>query len=230
MAFGLALFQPMAASADDKDQKDKGKGRKGNSDNRQQAAQQPQASAPVARSRGGQGRAQSVNVQQGNGGRDRARSVQNQTQNVQSVQSSRYAPSGRSSGYSIRGSNNYSNQGSYTRSNNYGGLWVDGNNHRDWSRNSVHVWGDHRYRWYDGGWLIIDGGYEPTYYSRAVSSGGSMVQQVQRQLTASGYPAGYADGIIGPATRRAIADYQRDNGMAPTGRINESLLASMRLN
>ena len=84
IAFGLALFQPMAASAKDKDQKEKGKGRQGNSDNRQQSVQQPRASAPVARSKGGQGRAQSVNVQQGNGGRDRARSVQNQTQNARS--------------------------------------------------------------------------------------------------------------------------------------------------
>ena len=229
IAFGLALFQPMAASAKDKDQKEKGKGRQGNSDNRQQSVQQPRASAPVARSKGGQGRAQSVNVQQGNGGRDRARSVQNQTQNARSVQSLRYAPSGRSSAYSNRGSNNYSNHSSYTRSNNYGGLWVHGDRHRDWNRNSVHVWGDHRYRWYDGGWLIIDGGYEPTYYSHADTSGSSIVQQVQRRLTVRGYPSGYADGVIGPATRRAIADYQRDNGLSVTGRINESLLASMGL-
>ena len=229
MAFGLALFQPMAASAEDKDQKEKGKGRKGNGDNREQAVQQRRASAPVARSRRDSVSSPSVQVQQSNAGRARVRSVQNQTQNVQSVQSSRYAPSGRSSGYSNRDSNNYSNQGSYTRSNNYGGLWVQGDRHRDWSRNNVHVWGDHRYRWYDGGWLIIDGGYEPTYYSRADYSGSSIVQQVQRRLTVRGYPSGYADGIIGPATRRAIADYQRDNGLSVTGRINESLLASMGL-
>jgi hypothetical protein len=123
-------------------------------------------------------------------------------------------------------------QRSYNRDNNYGGLWVLGDTHRDWERNRVHSWNNHHYGWYDGGWLIIDSGYRPRGYYFSDYYGYSSdwtVRQVQSSLAEQGYPLGYADGVIGPATRNAIAEYQQDYGLAVSGRINTPLLVSLGL-
>lgn len=238
IALGIALFQPMSAFADDKDKKEngqrgKGKKEKGKADNREQAAQQYRVSAPVARSRRDAVLSPNVNVQPSNAERSRARAVQNQTAFAPSSRYSgptlRTSRSSGYSGYSDRGNNTYSNQNSYTRSNNYGGLWIQGDNHRDWNRTHIHVWNNRRYGWYDGGWLNLDGGYQPRGYAYSDYSGGSSVRQVQRRLSEKGYRLGYADGVIGPATRSAIAEYQQDNRLAVTGRINNSLLSSLGL-
>jgi hypothetical protein len=110
-----------------------------------------------------------------------------------------------------------------SRADNYGGQWFAGNSHRDWDRNERHRWNNHDYRWYQGGWLIIDSGYTPYQ-----SSGSSIAINVQRRLTEQGYYRGPIDGDIGPGTRNAIANYQSDYGLRVTGRINNALLASLR--
>jgi hypothetical protein len=51
--------------------------------------------------------------------------------------------------------------------------------------------------------------------------------QVQQNLAHDGYYNGPIDGVIGPGTSAAIADYQRDNGLRVTGSINGPLLHSM---
>ena len=58
-----------------------------------------------------------------------------------------------------------------------------------------------------------------------VRMGGSrrMVRLVQARLNALGYPAGVADGQAGKKTRAAVRDFQRDNGMRVTGRIDSRL-------
>ena len=134
-------------------------------------------------------------------------------------------------GFSTRGNNAraYPNQAGYTRENNYGGLWNLGDNHRNWDRGGVHVWNHHRYGWYDGGWLIIDGGFRPSGFTYSDYSSHSTVARVQRKLTSQGYRLGSADGVIGPATSNAISEYQQDNGLAVTGRINDPLLVSLGL-
>lgn len=58
---------------------------------------------------------------------------------------------------------------------------------------------------------------------RVVSVGAS----VQSALSRRGYYRGGIDGQIGPYTRRSIARYQADHGLAPTGAINNSLLRSL---
>jgi len=133
---------------------------------------------------------------------------------------------------------------SLNRSNAYGGRWVAGDTHRDWDRNRSHYWNNHHYRWWDGGWLIVDGGFwpgdyydsysEPYRYSYRDSgsysdyySSYATVSAVQRKLADLGYYNDSVDGIIGPNTRSAIAQYQRDFNLAVTGRINDSLLASL---
>ena len=115
-------------------------------------------------------------------------------------------------------------QQQYNQGNHYGGLWFAGNTHRDWNQNQQYYWNNHNYRWYENGWLIIDGGYDP-YYSQT----GSTVSRVQSRLADRGYYQGQIDGDIGPGTRNAILNYQSDNGLRVTGRINDSLLASLQL-
>jgi hypothetical protein len=131
------------------------------------------------------------------------------------------------------------------RANRYGGRWFSADTHRDWNRNKVHHWKGHRYRWYDGGWLMIGTGfwpfgypyyhpyeysgdiYQPSYVSDY--GGGDAVFDVQRALADVGYYYGELDGIFGPLTSRAIADYQTDRGLRVTGRINHALLESLGL-
>lgn len=65
------------------------------------------------------------------------------------------------------------------------------------------------------------------YYSNDAYSGGGMDSAVQRELARRGYYQGYVDGQIGPKSQRAIASYQQDRGLRPTGIIDSSLLESM---
>jgi Ni/Co efflux regulator RcnB len=60
-------------------------------------------------------------------------------------------------------------------------------------------------------------------------AGDRLVADVQHALNRRGYPAGPADGIMGSRTRNAILAYQRNNGLYPTGTINEALLRSLRI-
>ncbi len=127
---------------------------------------------------------------------------------------------------------------SLNRSNAYGGRWVQGSDHRDWDRNRIHYSGNHGYRWYDNGWLVIDGGFWPPDYNegysgRTVNTSGytseRTVVAVQRKLYALGYYEDSIDGDFGPNTSNAIARYQRDSGLSATGRISNSLLESLGL-
>ncbi len=51
----------------------------------------------------------------------------------------------------------------------------------------------------------------------------------QRALSALGYDPGPADGIAGPRTRHALAAFQRDQGLPPTGLLDGPTLAALRL-
>jgi len=53
------------------------------------------------------------------------------------------------------------------------------------------------------------------------------VAAAQRALTQLGYAVGTADGVIGPATRRAIAAFQKDHGLAEDGRLSLALAAML---
>jgi Putative peptidoglycan binding domain len=56
------------------------------------------------------------------------------------------------------------------------------------------------------------GGYGSGYGSS--DSSGSRVAELQSRLASAGYYHGAVDGILGPATRRAIRAYERDHGYA----------------
>jgi peptidoglycan hydrolase-like protein with peptidoglycan-binding domain len=52
----------------------------------------------------------------------------------------------------------------------------------------------------------------------------SLVEDVQRELLATGHFNGLVDGVTGPRTKIAIEAYQRDNKMDVTGEISKPLL------
>lgn len=58
---------------------------------------------------------------------------------------------------------------------------------------------------------------------------GGTASSVQRALARRGYYHGPIDGDIGPGSRRAIARYQADHGLRPTGEISYSLMHSLGL-
>jgi hypothetical protein len=162
----------------------------------------------------------------------------NQQQNPASLSTGRQLTQSQVRSNQQRSSTQYSsNQRQYTQSNNYGGLWYPANSHSGWNQNNQYYWNNHNYGWYNGGWLIIDAGFNPYYanngyygngYSNyGYSSGGSTVANVQSSLATQGYYRGAIDGINGPGTRNAIANYQGDNGLRATGRIDDPLLQSL---
>ncbi len=119
-----------------------------------------------------------------------------------------------------------------TRENRYGGQWFPGSTHSDWDRGGDHYWGNRHYRWYDGGWLIISTGNNQGYergYERGYVTQRSVARSVQHKLADQGYYNGPIDGDIGAGSRRAIINYQDNNGLRATGRIDDRLLVSLGL-
>jgi localization factor PodJL len=55
----------------------------------------------------------------------------------------------------------------------------------------------------------------------------TMVKTVQQVLNKQGYDAGSADGVIGAKTKAAVIQFQTDNGMTPTGTIDQNLVARL---
>jgi peptidoglycan hydrolase-like protein with peptidoglycan-binding domain len=53
------------------------------------------------------------------------------------------------------------------------------------------------------------------------------LRQVQEQLKTAGLYKGEIDGIMGPQTRRAIAQFQEKNGLQGTGKLDRQTLAAL---
>lgn len=75
---------------------------------------------------------------------------------------------------------------------------------------------------YDG----KDAGYQGS--DNGSYEGGSPVAVAQARLKRLGYYHGRIDGQIGPATERAIAEYQRDHGQHVTGSVTRNTLNSIQ--
>jgi len=70
------------------------------------------------------------------------------------------------------------------------------------------------------------GGYNYGNYGSGYGYGDSSrsrVAELQRRLARAGYYHGAIDGIMGPATRRAIRGYERDHGGSAYGAIDQRL-------
>ncbi len=124
-----------------------------------------------------------------------------------------------------------------------------GNFQPGWNPGRSYYW--HGYHWhcYNGIWAVAGIGWPydweaypyPFWYNGCVYYDGdvcqpggipvssTMVADIQATLDNDGYNAGAADGIDGPMTQQAIAAYQADNGMQPTGVIDQPLLQSLGL-
>jgi localization factor PodJL len=53
------------------------------------------------------------------------------------------------------------------------------------------------------------------------------VRTIQFILDKNGYDAGPSDGVMGDKTKAAIARFQKDNGMSPTGEVDEKLVHAL---
>lgn len=60
-----------------------------------------------------------------------------------------------------------------------------------------------------------------------VATGDPTVARVQRTLADLGYAPGPIDGMMGPSTRRAIADFQRDRALPQTGELTPGLIVEL---
>jgi hypothetical protein len=126
---------------------------------------------------------------------------------------------------------------------------------RGWDRGHVHTWNHHHFRYYNGDWFAIDGGfdgpygygyadypyaydygYDQPYYDNGDTYGGpapalalsqGTVAAVQNQLTRLGYATGPADGVIGPQTQNAVAGFQRDHNLSVTGQLDQMTIQAL---
>ena len=118
--------------------------------------------------------------------------------------------------------------------------WHRGHQNRDWWRSRYSrfaLFGGGYYYWNSGYWYPAYG-YDPyfsTYSYDAPIYGyndlepGQVIANVQAELQQRGYNPGGVDGQYGPMTRRALLNYQRDNGLPVSGEIDESTLDSLGL-
>ena len=67
----------------------------------------------------------------------------------------------------------------------------------------------------------------PIYASSPDMDPGQTVANVQSALQQQGYYQGEIDGVLGPQTRAALAEYQSAQGIEPTGAIDEPTLETL---
>ena len=92
------------------------------------------------------------------------------------------------------------------------------------------------YFWNTGYWYPA-WGYDPGYYypydgpiyGYNSLAPDQVIVNVQAQLQRDGYYAGPVDGLLGPNTRQAIADFQADHGLAVTSAVDQPTLATLGL-
>jgi hypothetical protein len=92
------------------------------------------------------------------------------------------------------------------------------------------------YFWNSGYWYPA-WGYNPGYvypydgpiYGASTLAPDQIVMNVQAQLRDDGYYNGAIDGVLGPQTRYALAQFQADHGLAVTSAVDEPTLATLGL-
>ena len=135
--------------------------------------------------------------------------------------------------YRINGAQNW--RGSkYVVFQNYHPEWHDQGWWRSRHNRIVFVFGAPYY--WDSGYWYPAWGYNPganyyydgpIYASNPEYDPGQVVANVQAALQQQGYYQGEVDGILGPQTRAALADYQSAQGLEPTGTVDEPTLETL---
>jgi hypothetical protein len=136
-------------------------------------------------------------------------------------------------GRHIQGSQNWRGQ-QYTVFRTYSSQWHNQNWwHNHYRNNIVFVFGA-PYYWNAGYWFPAWGYYPNAYYAWDGPVYGynhlppdQVIANVQATLQQQGYYQGEVDGLIGPLTRGAVADYQRDHGLYITSAIDQPTLQSL---
>ncbi|MEY2490911.1 MAG: hypothetical protein QOC70_2853 [Verrucomicrobiota bacterium] len=111
---------------------------------------------------------------------------------------------------------------------------------RNWWRshfNRFALFGSGYYFWDNGYWYPAygyDSGYNTYSYDEPIYGYNDLepeqvISSVQSELQRLGYYRYAVDGTMGPATRAAIANYQRDTGLSVTAAIDEPTLQSLGL-
>ena len=136
-------------------------------------------------------------------------------------------------GKRIQGSQNWQGQ-QYTVFRNYKSEWHDQGWWRGHYGNNITFVFGAPYYWRAGYWFPAWGYYPNAYYAwdgpiyaynRLPPD--QVIANVQAALQQQGYYRGDVDGLIGPLTRGAIADYQRDHGLYMTSTIDQPTLRSL---
>src|SRR6266853_4410326 len=136
-------------------------------------------------------------------------------------------------GRHIEGSEHWQGQ-HYTAFRNYHAEWHDqGWWHNHYHNNIVFVFGAPYF--FNAGYWYPAWGYSPNayyawdgpIYAYNHLPPDQVIANVQAALQEQGYYHGEVDGSIGPLTRAAIADYQRDHGLYETAAIDEPTLESL---
>ena len=68
---------------------------------------------------------------------------------------------------------------------------------------------------------VLTGKYKPTP--------NSSIKQIQIALQNAGYDSGAIDGLMGSRSRKAIRDFQKDNGLEITGKIDKATWEKLRI-
>ena len=135
-------------------------------------------------------------------------------------------------GRHIEGSQNWHGD-NYVAFRNYRCEWHD----RDW-------WHSHHNRiiLISGGWYFWNAGfwrpawgydpgayypYDGPIYAYNDLPPDQVIANVQAELQAQGYYQGEVDGLLGPLTRAALANYQRDRGLYITSAIDQPTMESL---
>ena len=136
-------------------------------------------------------------------------------------------------GRHIEGSQHWQGQ-QYTVFRNYQSEWHDqGWWHNHYRNNITFVFGA-PYYWNAGYWFPAWGYYPNAYYAWDGPiyayhhlPPDQVIANVQATLQQQGYYHGDVDGLVGPLTRAALADYQRDHGLYETAAIDQPTLESL---
>jgi hypothetical protein len=136
-------------------------------------------------------------------------------------------------GRHIQGSERWQGQ-QYAAFRNYHAEWHDHSWwHSHYHNNFVFVFGAPYY--FNAGYWYPAWGYSPNayyawdgpIYAYNHLPPDQVIANVQTALQQQGYYRGEVDGLIGPLTRAAVADYQRDHGLYETAAIDRPTLESL---
>src|SRR6266480_4470476 len=116
----------------------------------------------------------------------------------------------------------------------------DANWHGDWDRRHAHFFHNRFFVFDDGFWFGLDPGFYPWDYhaddqssdnTDPVNNGAPApdptVEATQERLAQLGYYNGPVDGVFGPTTRDAVANYQIANQLDVTGSLSPDTMQSL---